>query len=241
MNRQKTARHGVCTFCGHRRLLTKDHIPPKCLFGSKGNLPSDLITVPACEDCNLKTSGDDEFLRLNLAPMLEASGHPVARSLVPTIARSLGRPEAIGFAKSFLQNVTLVRTFTYSGIYVGKMPAMRIDHVRLMRIVEKIVRGLFVTEYGKRLPQSSVVLSIFTNVFQRHIRGDEFEVWRHQVRELLAGGYEREVGRRTLIYRCNRHPKRVFWSVWALTFYGNLHFVAFTNTPLQLRKAEQVG
>ena len=118
------------------------------------------------------------------------------------------------------------------------MPAAQIDHVRLMRIIEKVVRGLFFAEYGKRLPKSSVVLSIFTNPFRQRVRRDEFEVWRHQVRELLCGGREKEIGQHTFIYRCNRHPKRVFWSVWALTFYGNLHFVAFTNTQSQLRKAE---
>lgn len=225
-------------FCGQHGLLTADHVPPKCLFGPRGSLPCDLITVRACKSCNLKTSGDDEYLRLALATTQEASGHPVARSLVPTIARSLGRPEAAGFAKNFVQSVTLVKTFTNSGIYVGTMPAHGIDHARLTRIMEKTIRGLFFEEYGKRLPRSHVVMSVFTNPLRRHVRHDEFELWRHRVRELLAGGREREVGQRTLIYRCNREPERVFSSVWALTFYAKLHWVVFTNTLSQFRKAE---
>ena len=154
MSRKKIKHCGVCVFCGRRRLLTKDHVPPKCLFGEKGKRPSDLVTVPACKNCNMKASGDDEYLRLVLAGTVEASRHPVAGSLMPAITRSLGRPEAIGFAKMFVQNVSIVRTFTSSGLYVGKMPALSVDHMRLARIIEKIIRGLFFEEYGKRLPTS---------------------------------------------------------------------------------------
>jgi hypothetical protein len=237
MSGRKTGSRGVCVYCGHRRSLTSDHVPPKCLFGQKGNLPSDLITVPACERCNLKASGDDEYLRLVLTTSLEASEHVVATSLWPAVLRSLNRPEATGFARQFFQNVAMVDTFTRSGIYVGKMAAHRIDHERLRRIMERIIRGLFFAEYRKRLPRSHVVTSVFVNPLHRHVRRDEFEVWRHHVRELLGGGREKEVGRRALVYRCNRHPMHTFWSVWALTFFGNLHFIAFTTTPSQLQRA----
>lgn len=237
MSRRKATRRGICVFCGHRGMLTADHVPPKCLLGQRGNLPSDLITVPACERCNLSASGDDEYLRLALAPTLEASQHSVACSLMPAIVRSLDRREGAGFAKNFFQNAAFVKTFTNSRIYVGKRLVQRADHVRLTRIIDKIIRGLFFKEYQRQLPRSHVVSSLFTNHLRRHIRRDDFEVWRHQIRELLAGGRGREVGQRTFIYRCNRHPERVFCSVWALTFYGTLHFVAFTSTPSQVRKA----
>ncbi len=241
MKKRKVKPARVCVYCGRRNSLTADHIPPKCLFGKRGGLPSDLITVPACKRCNLSASGDDEYLRLMLATSLEGAGHEVAQSLQPAIIRSLSRPEAAGFARQFFANVVLVDTFTKSGLYVGKMAAQRIDHLRLTRIMEKIIRGMFYAEYGKRLPHSHVVMSVFANSMRRQMRRDEFEIWRHQIRELLAGGREQYVGRRTLVYRCNRHPQQVFWSVWALTFYGNLHFVAFTNTASQFQKAARKG
>ncbi len=237
MSRRKTKSRGACVFCGQRRVVTRDHIPPSCLFGKKGNLPSDLITVPACKRCNLQTSGDDEYLRLVLAASEEASGHPTAQTLLSPISRSLNRPEGPGFANLVFDSLTTVNAYTRSGIYFGAMPALRVDRARLTRIVEKVIRGLFFEEYKKRLPNSHKVVSLFVNPMRREVPRDEFEMWRHHVRELLVGGREREVGRRVLVYRCNRSPDHVFWTVWALTFYGNLHFVAFTNTLRQLEKA----
>jgi len=42
---------GICVYCGKKLPLTKDHIPPKNLYSKPR--PSNLITVPCCEKCNL--------------------------------------------------------------------------------------------------------------------------------------------------------------------------------------------
>ena len=45
---------------------TDDHIPPKCIFPEQKDVGVDyrkkLITVPACDSHNLRTSLDDEYL-----------------------------------------------------------------------------------------------------------------------------------------------------------------------------------
>lgn len=50
---------------------TDDHIPPKCIFPVQRDAGvdyrKDLITVPACENHNLRTSLDDEYLMGMLA------------------------------------------------------------------------------------------------------------------------------------------------------------------------------
>ena len=49
-----------CPFCGHERMLTQEHIPPKAIFPSPR--PSDTVTVMACEPCNSATKNlDSEF------------------------------------------------------------------------------------------------------------------------------------------------------------------------------------
>ena len=50
----------LCIFCG-KPATTRDHIPPKGIFPDP--MPSDLITVPACESCNSNTKLDDEYFQ----------------------------------------------------------------------------------------------------------------------------------------------------------------------------------
>ena len=57
----------TCFMCD-QPATTREHIPPRCIFpegkdSPKGaNYRSNLITVPACAEHNLKTSMDDEYL-----------------------------------------------------------------------------------------------------------------------------------------------------------------------------------
>jgi len=51
----------TCVYCGQTELkLTRDHVPPKCLF--QRPRPK-LITVPACHACNDAFKLDDEYFR----------------------------------------------------------------------------------------------------------------------------------------------------------------------------------
>ena len=52
----------LCCLCGSRPSTTRDHIPPKCIFPQPR--PVDIITVPACEECNKNTSAADEEFRV---------------------------------------------------------------------------------------------------------------------------------------------------------------------------------
>jgi len=56
-----------CYLCGSTENLTRDHIPPLCMF--RPPLPANLITVPCCHLCNQSLKLDDEAL------MIFASGH----------------------------------------------------------------------------------------------------------------------------------------------------------------------
>ena len=42
----KISKEGKCIYCGNWAELTKDHIPPKCLFTDPK--PENLITIPCC-------------------------------------------------------------------------------------------------------------------------------------------------------------------------------------------------
>tara|TARA_R110000850_G_scaffold83838_3_gene179908 strand:+ start:699 stop:1409 length:711 start_codon:yes stop_codon:yes gene_type:complete len=51
-----------CFLCGSEGDITREHIPPKCLFPKPR--PNNLLTVPCCFNCNNTASQDDEYLRL---------------------------------------------------------------------------------------------------------------------------------------------------------------------------------
>jgi hypothetical protein len=58
--KRRKQKHGPCAFC-RKPASTRDHVPPKGLFGQP--LPSNLITVPACRDCNAGAGQDDEVMQ----------------------------------------------------------------------------------------------------------------------------------------------------------------------------------
>ena len=165
MSRRRAQR--FCTLCGKRRKLTDDHIPPRCLFpkGSRQN----LITVKACNRCNMRTSSDDEYLRLILASNKDSAACAQVQALLPTITRSLTRPEARRFANAFLSTIQNVDIVTRGGVYLYTAKGFSVDQPRLERIITKMVRGLFFKEFGRRLPSSHEVMPIFVNALRYRV------------------------------------------------------------------------
>src|SRR5947209_11672359 len=92
----------ICAICGREvERVTNDHIPPKSMFGTK---PSNLITVPACLDCNGGSSADDEYFRL-IASEVDTATHPDAQKASEAIVRSMARPQACGFREALRKSV----------------------------------------------------------------------------------------------------------------------------------------
>ena len=91
----------VCTYCGRLNPTSVDHVPPRSLFAKPR--PSNLVTVPSCEPCNIGASQDDEYFRLTIAlrhdlddPDADAAMDAAVRSLSrPGGARSVGRPDEV--------------------------------------------------------------------------------------------------------------------------------------------------
>jgi 5-methylcytosine-specific restriction endonuclease McrA len=64
MAKSTPALSGTCVYCGETKPLSADHVPPKNLFDRP--YPANLLTVPACVDCNGAFSKDDEDFRIAL-------------------------------------------------------------------------------------------------------------------------------------------------------------------------------
>lgn len=90
-------RKGICAYCGQEKKLTTDHVPPKLLFAKP--CPANMLTVPACSDCNKGFKNDDEYSRTVLALDLRSATHRDVIGSLPAVLRSLQYPDARGFAQ----------------------------------------------------------------------------------------------------------------------------------------------
>lgn len=129
---------GLCYLCG-AEATTRDHVPPKTLFPEPR--PSNLITVPACEQCNKAYSRDEEYFRNNLVAV---SNYENAAPVWETVRRSYKRRPAIHadlLSRSFPLHVGRVKLF-----------GLKFDRTRTNRILQKIARGLVFHHYDRVLP-----------------------------------------------------------------------------------------
>lgn len=128
-----------CYLCGSSEDLERDHIPPECIF--KKPLPQNLITVPICHRCHKSYSKDDEYFRAFLAG--RAYNNDIGRWIWDNkvVKSTLKRSPAL--ANSFIKTSINVDLNTPQGLYIGKRKAFTFNAVRIIRIIDKICRGLF--------------------------------------------------------------------------------------------------
>lgn len=226
-----------CAYCGATGEMTADHVPPKALF-PKPRPP--LITVPACPACHAPTSADDEYFLQRLCLSEEGGEHPAAKQNVDAIMRSLGRPEAPGLRGKLLKDTHTVRLMTPSGLYLGKSLAFHIDLERMFRVVSRTVRGLYFEETERRL-ENGYDVAVHSNETLTHQEPDLLAEFTRTILEPLASLPPRVIGDNVFIYRHGITKEDPNLSVWALTFYGKVSFVALTGPAVDPRIPKNRG
>jgi len=217
---------GECTYCGNLARLTNDHVPPKALFPSPR--PSNLTTVPACNDCNHAASLDDEYFRLVLVLRQDLSSNASAVAGIEAALRGLRRRQGIGLRKSFLSSFQEVELRTPSGIYLGKGGTYEPDLQRLIRVAERTVRGLFYSHKRRRIPDDWTILTYLPEAFDpRHSSGLDL-VFR--MADTLAGQPESRIGD-VFAYRYFFVDGHHTASIWSLSFFRRVHFLAAIAPP----------
>jgi hypothetical protein len=229
MNNQHTEQRDLlktCVFCGKTGDVTDDHIPPKNIFPPPR--PSNLITVPACQKCNSSTSKDEEYFRLKLCMSQEVGDHPEARKNRDIIFRSLYRKEAKGLKNSFVQDVRKVQLRTSGGLYLGKRYIFDVDLKRIFNVVEKIVRGLYYHEKGYKLDDGCEV-DVHSNDTLMDNSPEVLEDIKEKILTPLSSKIPVILGTQTFSYRFQIMDEDPRFSVWLLTFYGNVSFLSLTG------------
>jgi len=209
---------GICAYCKTKGAVTRDHIPPKALFAKPR--PENTITVPACTPCHEKFSKDDEYFRDVLSLQDSAYQNSDAKDASERFFRAMERPEGRGYRHAFLNTLTIVELLTPAGIYCGDTFGYKIDRNRILRVVIRIIRGLFFHEFKKRLsiePKARFAEGIEQEALER------FAV-------LFRESQGADIGdQQTFHYRFRVHPDEPETTVWALSFYNSTTFLAVTR------------
>jgi hypothetical protein len=136
---------GLCVYCGEARELTRDHVPPRCLFSKPR--PQNLITVPCCNNCNRGLSKHDEYFRIAIAAGIDKEKFPNEFADSVRAINSLIRPSSQGFARLLLQN------------YERDTSSLTFDMPRIEIVLYRIARGLFYHNKAERLPGTIAFVS----------------------------------------------------------------------------------
>jgi len=216
-------KHGECPYCGRTAKLTRDHVPPRALFGARPR--EQLMTVLCCSECNRAASLDDEYFRLNLALRDDLGQEPDIVEIIPAVLRSLQHPEAPGLRADFLRGVHNATVVTPAGLLLGSRLAHNVDLDRLGRVPSRIVKAMFRRHHGFRLPEAYEVYTCaasgLTDV------GRELAAEIHQFFAPLINTQPLSVGR-VFSYWVAFDTNDPNMSVWLMLFYRRVVFISFT-------------
>jgi len=196
-----------CIYCGGVA-DTREHIPSKQLF--KGTSDKPLITVPSCLSCNKSFQKDEDFFRQFYASMLMDRSPEAKKLMDGEVSRSILRTPALG--RQMFSQMKLVDAYTRSGLYKGKMTMYSIsdsDKVRINRVVNKIIKGLFFHEFSQILPEEWVIKIVWiTPKIEKEQKLDE----------MAKEPRWKVIKEDTFAYWVNNVPK-TFQSIWLLDFF----------------------
>ena len=185
--RSHDKRQATCYMC-ERPATSKEHVPPDCFFPSQRDLPDmpnlrrNLITVPSCDEHNLKKSGDDEYLLAIL--LAHHENNPIAERMF--------NAKVINGALERRPHLARTHFRGLSPVLLGDSLGGRffVDQPRFNTAMERIARGIYFYHYKKHNPLPCKILSpALTSV--NSPRSSEvnaaLQQWRRYSQPALAG------------------------------------------------------
>jgi hypothetical protein len=199
---------GECAYCGKRRDLTRDHVPPSCLFSKPR--PNDLITVPSCGPCNSELSKHDEYFRIAITTGIDAAKFPRENADLVRAINNLMRPSSQGFARKLLRS------------YEANPARLKIDRERIGIVLHRITRGLFYHHANSRLPEWVPFEPCVVDPSR-----EVAPVGREQINRLEEN--LKTIGQGNFRYAFERFtPHDPFGTIWLMRFYDDRTFFCIT-------------
>ena len=149
-SRRRLAPNTVCYLCSHPiaegQNWNRDHIPPSRFFGSdlKTSLNPQLQWLPTHVECNSDYRQDEELFVLNAVFLASATDSVAADAVLADIRRGLNKGQQHGLFRS------IGPQFRPSHQADGAV-SFSYDGERTLRVIWKIVRGLYTLHMGRSL------------------------------------------------------------------------------------------
>lgn len=142
-------------FACDKEATSREHAPPLCIFPETKDLPGtsyreNLITVPSCDDHNLRKSKDDEYLMMILVAHFE--NNQVANAQMASKVRRAWqrRPH---LATMVVKNPSPAR------LNGEETLAFQVDSARFNRAMELIARAVSIHDCKRKWPDACLVWS----------------------------------------------------------------------------------
>jgi hypothetical protein len=194
-----------CVYCGRKELrLTKDHVPPKCLFLRPR---PQLITVPACHGCNDSFKLDYEYFRIAVTAEAAYRDETATELWSNRIAPRMGQ----GLRRTLLANMRPVEMRSSAGLIQERAIGIPYERRRIDRVVERIVRGLLWHHYHSR--PAAVRFEVF------------YKPDLQPIQDLLCSIAFNSIGGNAIRYRHSVTMEDPNSSIWGLQFYRHIHFL----------------
>jgi hypothetical protein len=218
----KKGQRSSCIYCGATGKLTRDHVPPKNLFATPR--PSDLITVPACEQCNKSFELDDDYFRIAVLLPADPDHHPIAARLwAEKVVRGTLR-HSPALKSTIIRSLARLDVTTPAGIYLGTAPTVRLDRERLDRVARRIVAALHWHHYG-HAPRSGVKFTVAMGPDPRRPGVAE-----RVALDFFAGRPWTIIGDGLFRYEHGRVPENPDWGAWLLAFHSTVFCVVILSS-----------
>ena len=214
----------MCALCGTRPATTSDHVPPKNIFPQPR--PNDLVTVPACHECNNTGSKYDEEFRVFLSIQLGMETPKTRELWTGGALRTLHRNNRL--RRHIIEKSWEVDLKTPGGISLGNRRAVLMPARPHNSVMDRTVRGLYFHHYGEILgPRISCKVTLLTG-----LPDDMSPVLEHMNLSSLGAG--------ALVYRHGRAVESPSDSLWFLNFYQRHLVMVETRSAARQRKHQEI-
>ena len=146
----------LCAYCGVNVSTDGDHVVPDCLYTDEERRAiTNVLTVPACRDCNADKGTFDAPSQHYLLADVEASEHPQAKQLFDAkMVKALATHRAVLLDR--FHEGRMVSEITASGLWVRSLNRVPIDPEPVGTALVYIVRGLHYLVFGETKQEDEV-------------------------------------------------------------------------------------
>lgn len=201
----KTRKSDVCVLCGKRPAVTVDHLPPKSIFPKPR--PNDLITVPACKECNNHRSGLDEEFKVFIG-INGGHGEEGEELFRNQTKRTLDYNARL--KQELISTLDVATLKTPEGVIIGEAPVVKLNADAHDIIIEQMVRGFHFHHSGIILGDK---VTIQTNWHRQMTK---------EIHEMTSGFMTDAVAGENLIYRYLYMPEHPYMSIWVFQFFNQI-------------------